>query len=295
MNKSTLLACALCISACSSESGTAASGSATASAKTAKATSSAKASAAPSAPASTSAAPTASASASGSASVAVIAEPEKTELVLPTDKDKVVIHSVHHATLYLEVDKKIVWVDPFSEGKLDDKPKADFILITDIHFDHLDEKAIAAIKKPETKIMGPKAVAEKLPGTEVIENGQKKTFGPLSVEAIPMYNLERGPEKGKLFHDKGRGNGYVLGYDNRRIYLSGDTECIPEMKALKDIDVAFVCMNLPFTMPPDEAAECVTGFKPKTLVPYHYKGQDPSTIEGKLKDAGVKMERLRFY
>ncbi len=297
MNKVILLACALSVSACSSEGGTAPSGSATSSGKTpsgktAKATSSAKASAAPGPTASS--APSAAASSSASAAAA-IPEPDKTELTLDTDKDKVVIHSVHHATLYMEVAKKIIWIDPFSEGKLDDKPKADFILITDIHPDHLDEKAIDAIKKPETKIMGPKSVAEKLAGVEVVENGQNKTFGPLSVEAIPMYNIERGPEKGKLFHDKGRGNGYVLSYDKRRIYLSGDTECIPEMKALKDIDLAFVCMNLPYTMTPDEAAQCITAFKPKTLVPYHYRDQDPSSIEGKLKDAGVKMERLRFY
>ena len=222
-------------------------------------------------------------------------EPTNTALTVKTDKGDVVIHAVHHGTVYLEADNKVLWVDPYAEGKLEDKPKADFVLVTDIHPDHFDQKGIDAVKQDGTKIMAPKVVTEKLAGAETIANGEKKPFGPFEVEAIPMYNEKRGPEAGKLYHDKGRGNGYVVSYGKKRFYFSGDTECIAEMKALKDIEVAFVCMNLPYTMTPEEAGECVAAFKPKTLVPYHYRGQDPMTLEGLVRDAGVKLERLRFY
>src|SRR5439155_17729204 len=94
-----------------------------------------------------------------------------------------------------------------------------------------------------------------------------------------MYNLKRGPSEGKLYHDKGRGNGYVVTYGGKRFYISGDTEGVPEMKALKNIDVAFVCMNLPYTMPPEEAAEAVRAFKPKVVYPYHYRGSDVKAFE----------------
>ena len=214
-----------------------------------------------------------------------------------------VVHAVHHGTLYIEVDKKVVWVDPFSEGKLDDKPKADFILVTDIHPDHLDEKAIGAVKKPETKVMGPKAVAEKLDGSaavakadfEVIANGEKKKLGPLEVEAVPMYNTKPDADSGKTFHEKGRGNGYVLTYGGKRVYVSGDTACTTEMKALTKIDHAFVCMNLPYTMTPDEAGECVAAFKPAIVTPYHHRGSDLAAFDKKLDGSGVKVEKLKFY
>lgn len=231
-----------------------------------------------------------------SAAAATVPEPNKTELTLETAKGKVVFHSIHHGTVLLEAGGVVLWIDPYSEGdEVSGKPQADFVLITDIHPDHLDEKALDIMKKKEAVVMGPQAVADKLPGTQVIANGEKKQLGPFEVEAIPMYNLKNGPEPGKLFHDKGRGNGYVVSFGGKRIYFSGDTECIPEMKALKDIEVAFVCMNLPFTMTPLEAGECVAAFKPKTLVPYHYRGQDPDTIKPKLDGTGVTLERLRFY
>ena len=110
--------------------------------------------------------------------------------------------------------------------------------------------------------------------------------------AVPMYNLKRGPQQGKLFHDKGRGNGYVLTFGDARVYVSGDTECAPEMKALKDIDVAFVCMNLPYTMPPAEAAECISAFKPKNVYPYHYRGSNLDELKSALapeKDIDVRV------
>lgn len=180
---------------------------------------------------------------------------------------------IYHASTLLEIGGKAIHVDPFSKGDYAGLPKATFVLITDIHGDHLDPKALDAVVQPSTKIVAPPAVAEQLkgrPNVIVMKNGDKQDLGLFTVEAVPMYNLERGPEKGKLFHDKGRGNGYVLGFGDKRVYFSGDTECTPEMKALAAIDVAFVCMNLPYTMPPKEAAGCVNAFKPKVLFPYHY-------------------------
>ena len=143
--------------------------------------------------------------------------------------------------------------------------------------------------------MGPKAVVAELPGTIAIANGETKTLGPIEVTAVPMYNEKRGPEAGKLFHDKGRGNGYVLSYGGKRVYLSGDTECTSEMKALEKIDLAFVCMNLPYTMPPDEAAACIAAFKPKVVVPFHHRGSDLGVLESKLSGTDVKVEKRDFY
>lgn len=295
-----ILATIVGVLGCGSDAATTGSGTASGNASTsakhhASAKHSASAKAQPSASMATSAPSASVAAAASSAAPVMPPEPTKTELTIDTAKGKVVLHSVRHGTVYLEAGGVVLWIDPFSEDDhVSGKPQGDFILITDIHADHLDEKALEIVKKKDAVVMGPQAVADKLAGTQVIANGEKKTLGPFEVEAIPMYNLKNGPEAGKLFHDKGRGNGYVVTFGGKRIYFSGDTECIPEMKALKDIEVAFVCMNLPYTMTPLEAGECVAAFKPKTLVPYHYRGQDPDTIKPKL-DKSTTLERLRFY
>ena len=129
----------------------------------------------------------------------------------------------------------------------------------------------------------------------VIANGEKKTVKGIEIEAVPMYNLQRGPSAGQLFHTKGRGNGYVVTLGDKRIYLAGDTECTPEMKALKSIDVAFVPMNLPYTMPPNEAADCVKAFKPKIVYPYHYMGSDLKVFEDALNGSGVEVRVRDWY
>jgi L-ascorbate metabolism protein UlaG (beta-lactamase superfamily) len=129
----------------------------------------------------------------------------------------------------------------------------------------------------------------------VISNGETKTWHGWSIEAVPMYNLVRGPEAGKLYHDKGRGNGYVLTYGGKRFYFSGDTERIPEMRALKNIDVAFLCMNLPYTMPPDEAALAAKDFHPKVVIPYHYGKSDLSVFEKALAGSGIEVRILNWY
>lgn len=255
-----------------------------------------------------SAPPAASASAAPGGAAAFVADPSitATSTTLETSAGPVVVHAVHHGTLYFELGGKVLWLDPWGEAlaKLPEggakAPRADFVLLTDIHQDHLDEKALAQVKKEGAVVMGPKAVAEKLPGTTVIANGEKKTLGttdkgPIEVEATPMYNLKRGPEAGKLFHDKGRGNGYLLTYGGKRVYVSGDTECTPEMKALKGVDLALVVMNLPYTMTPEEAAECIAAFAPKVVVPYHHRGSDLGVLDAKLAGSGVKVEKLKLY
>jgi L-ascorbate metabolism protein UlaG (beta-lactamase superfamily) len=214
----------------------------------------------------------------------------------PTAQGELVVTPIMHGSVLLEHASKQIYVDPWSQGKFDGLPKADFIFVTDIHQDHLDQAAIDKVKKEGTVIVGPPAVAEKLPGIVVLKNGESKDFGGFTALAVPMYNKKRGPSEGKLFHDKGRGNGYVLTFGGKKIYLSGDTECIDEMKALKDIDVAFVCMNLPYTMPPAEAAECIKAFRPKVLIPYHYRGSNLDELTRALEgEKGIEVRKREWY
>src|SRR5208337_2115776 len=167
-------------------------------------------------------------------------------------------------------------------------------LITDIHGDHMAPALVDKLRKPSTVILAPKAVAEKVRGCTVISNGETKTVGSFKVEAIPMYNLKPAAD-GQIYHEKGRGNGYILTYGGKRFYFSGDTEGIPEMRALKNIDVAFVCMNLPYTMPPEEAADAVKAFHPKIVIPYHYHGSDLTVFENALKGTGIEVRLLEWY
>jgi len=204
------------------------------------------------------------------------------------------ITPIQHASVLVQAGGKVLYVDP-AQGSYDTLPKADYILITDIHGDHLAPEVIGKLKKSSTEIIAPQAVADKLPGCAVMSNGQTKTAGPFTVEAAPMYNLTRGPAPGKFYHDKGRGNGYVLTYGGKRIYFSGDTEGIPEMKALRNIDVAFVCMNLPYTMTPSEAADAVKAFHPKIVYPYHYRGQDTAIFAKSLEGTGIEVRQRDWY
>src|SRR5882724_2738404 len=229
------------------------------------------------------------------AAIPVLAQPARPVQEFPTSQGVVRITPIQHASLMIEGGGKVIHVDPNSPGNYEGLPPADLILITDIHGDHMDPNAIAKVTKEGTMILAPEAVAKTVKTATVIGNGETKTAGDWKIEAIPMYNLKRGPSEGKLFHDKGRGNGYVLTYGGKRFYLSGDTEGIPEMKALKNIDVAFVCMNLPYTMPPDEAAEAVRAFEPKVVYPYHYRGSDVKAFESALAGSGVQVKLVDWY
>ncbi len=205
------------------------------------------------------------------------------------------ITPIQHASLVLEAGGKVVYLDPVSGGNFSGLAPADLILITDIHGDHMDPKVLPTISKSGTAIFAPAAVAETIKTAAIIRNGETVHAGPFTIEAIPMYNLKRGPAPGKLFHDKGRGNGYVVTYGGKRFYFSGDTENIPEMRALRDIDVAFVCMNLPYTMPPEEAAEAVRAFHPKIVYPYHYRGSDLNVFKNALAGSGIEVRILDWY
>ena len=150
------------------------------------------------------------------------------------------------------------------------------------------------LRQPSTVILAPKAVAEKVSGCTVISNGETKTIGDFKVEAIPMYNLKPAAD-GQLYHEKGRGNGYILTYGGKRFYFSGDTEGIPEMRALRNIDVAFVCMNLPYTMTPQAAAEAVRAFHPAIVYPYHYSGSDTNAFAKALAGTGIEVRLRDWY
>jgi len=212
-----------------------------------------------------------------------------------TSAGMVKITPIQHASLMIEAGGKVVHLDPWSSGNYEGLPPADLILITDIHGDHLDPKILAKLEKPGATILAPAAVAETVKNAEILRNGESKVVGAFTIEAVPMYNLKRGPAPGKFFHDKGRGNGYILTYGGKRFYFSGDTENIPEMRALKNIDVAFVCMNLPYTMPPDEAAEAVRAFHPKIVYPYHYRGSDLSVFQRALAGTGIDVRLVDWY
>ena len=182
-----------------------------------------------------------------------------------------------HASLVLTANGKTIYVDPAGGAELfKGLATPDYILITDIHGDHFDPTTLDAVKSANTTLVVPQAVADKLSASEkesivILKNGDKTVQSGITINAIPMYNL---PETPDSRHTKGRGNGYLLNIGGKNIYLSGDTEDIPEMRSLKNIDVAFVCMNLPYTMDINQAADAVLAFKPKIVYPYHYRGQN---------------------
>jgi L-ascorbate metabolism protein UlaG (beta-lactamase superfamily) len=202
---------------------------------------------------------------------------------------------IHHGSLILKWQEKVIYVDPWSRGDYTGQPPADLILITDIHGDHMDPEQISRVRKEGTIIVAPAAVQKTVSEARVLSNGE--TIRPLGiqVEGVAMYNLKRGPEAGQLYHTRGRGNGYILTFGKERVYISGDTECIPEMKALQDIDLAFVCMNLPYTMTPEEAAECVNSFRPKAVYPYHFRGSEVKVFERMVTAEGVEVRVLDWY
>ena len=213
----------------------------------------------------------------------------------PTPGGVVKITPVRHASLIIEGGGMVIQVDPWGASLYASAPAADLILITHDHGDHLDPEAIARIRKPSTIIAGPAAVQTKLPGTVLLSNGDRKTFGKWTVEAIPAYNLKRIRPDGEPFHPRGQGNGYVLTFSGTHFYISGDTEGIPEMRALGNIDVAFVCMNLPYTMTPEEAADAVRAFRPKVVYPYHSRNTDLAAFEKALAGSGIEVRIRNWY
>jgi L-ascorbate metabolism protein UlaG (beta-lactamase superfamily) len=218
---------------------------------------------------------------------ALAAAPER----FSTSKGPLDITPIQHASLMIQAGGKVMYIDP-AQGKFDGLPEADYILITDIHGDHMNPALVGKLSKASTVILAPTAVCATIKNAAPISNGETKTIGDFQVEAIPMYNLT--PERAQ-FHTKGRGNGYVVTYGGKRFYFSGDTEGTPEMKALKNIDVAFVCMNLPYTMTPEEAAVAVRAFHPAVVYPYHYSGSDLQAFARGLEGSGIEVRLREWY
>ena len=210
------------------------------------------------------------------------------------------IQPITHATLVLGYNNKNFYIDPTGGADAFKGLAApNLILVTDIHGDHFDPKTIEAINTASATLIVPQAVADKLPATfdkqklVILKNGDKTEQAGISITAVPMYNLPEAPD---AFHTKGRGNGYVLTIGGKNVYISGDTEDIPEMRNLKNIDFAFVCMNLPYTMDVAQAAPGVLAFKPKVVYPYHYRGQDVNTFKTLINTVDKNIDvRLRNW
>jgi L-ascorbate metabolism protein UlaG (beta-lactamase superfamily) len=196
---------------------------------------------------------------------------------LQTSMGPLTIQPVQHASLVLAVNGITIYADPSGGTKIfKGIAPPNIILVTDIHGDHFDIKTLDSLKTSSTLLVVPQAVADKLPENDkahlvILKNGDNTQQSGISISAIPMYNL---PESATAMHTRGRGNGYVLTVGDKNIYISGDTQGIPEMRSLKNIDVAFVCMNLPYTMDVKEAADAVLAFKPRIVYPFHYRGQN---------------------
>jgi L-ascorbate metabolism protein UlaG (beta-lactamase superfamily) len=222
---------------------------------------------------------------------------------ITTSKGPLTVQPITHGSVVLTWNGKTIYIDPYGgAASYTGLAAPDVILITDIHGDHLDPKTLAGLSVGKAVMIVPPAVAEKLPAeykpqVRLLRNGQQLDTLGLRVSAIPMYNL---PEAADAPHPKGRGNGYVLTLGGKRVYLSGDTEDIAEMRALKNIDVAFVCMNLPYTMDVNQAAQAVLAFKPGIVYPYHYRGQnglsDVAAFQKTVNAANKKIDvRLRNW
>ena len=193
-----------------------------------------------------------------------------------------------HATFMIAWGETVIHVDPVGQyADYSMLPKADIVLVTHEHFDHLDPDAIKAIRKADTEVVLTKNCFAKVPGATVMKNGESRTAKGVGIDAVPAYNLS------KTFHPKGIGNGYVLTLGSRRLYVAGDTECTPEMKALKNIDIAFLPMNLPYTMTPEMVADAALAFRPKVLYPYHYGETNTAKLVALLKSAPDIEVRIR--
>jgi len=194
---------------------------------------------------------------------------------IPTQKGDIILHPILHSTMALEWNGKTIVVDPYGgKERFEAFGAPDLVLITDIHGDHLNQETLAELDLKKTTLIAPQAVQEQLGDiafkkVKTLANGETTKWKGISVEATPMYNL---PETEDSRHPKGRGNGYVLTMGGKRFYISGDTEDIAEMRALENIDVAFVCMNMPYTMDINQAADAVLAFQPKVVYPFHYRG-----------------------
>lgn len=202
---------------------------------------------------------------------------------------------IGHGTLMMEYERTVVNIDPVSNyADYSTLPKADLILISHEHGDHLNPKAIEAIKKEKTEIVLTAICDKKYKGTAVLKNGESGIFAGLKVEAVPAYNIKHERSPGKPYHPKGNGNGYVIHFSNKKVYVAGDTENIPEMAALKNIDIAFLPMNLPYTMTPAMVANATEMIQPQILYPYHFGNTNTDELLKLINDKSLKNTEVRI-
>jgi L-ascorbate metabolism protein UlaG (beta-lactamase superfamily) len=214
--------------------------------------------------------------------------------VLHTSAGDLEITFLGHGTLLLTFDGMQIHVDPFSRvADYAQLPKADLILITHEHGDHLDPQALAHIRTESTEVVLTEICAQRVTGGIVMRNGDTQTVRGLPIEAVPAYNIVHKRPNGEPFHPKGAGNGYVIGFGDTRLYVAGDTENTPEMKALQAIDCAFLPMNLPYTMTPAMVADAARAFRPRILYPYHFSDTDTSKLVGLLREEQDIKVRIR--
>ncbi len=211
-----------------------------------------------------------------------------------TDAGELTITFLGHGTLMLQLGAAVIHVDPVSRyADYSKMPRADIILVTHEHGDHLDPAAIEKVRAPQTVIVANEHSAAKAPGARVMRNGESATIKGIGIEAVAAYNTTQARSQ---FHPKGRDNGYLLSLGGRRVYIAGDTEDIPEARALKDIAIAFLPMNLPYTMTPEQTASLARAIRPGVLYPYHYGDTDPGRLVALLageKDIEVRVRALQ--
>ena len=213
--------------------------------------------------------------------------------MIPTQAGDLAITFIGHGSLMMTFNGKTIHIDPYSTlADYASLPKADMILLTHEHGDHLDQDALAKVRTDKTIIVLTEICAAQIDGGIVMHNGEAQTIDGLKVEAIAAYNIVHTRANGEAFHPKGNGNGYVLTFGDTRVYIAGDTENTPEMKALKNIAIAFLPMNLPYTMTPEMVAEAARAFRPRVLYPYHFGKTDTGLIVDLLKEEDTEV-RIR--
>jgi L-ascorbate metabolism protein UlaG (beta-lactamase superfamily) len=214
--------------------------------------------------------------------------------IIKTSDGELEITCIGHGTLMFNYNGKIMHVDPWTKlADYTQLPKADIILLTHHHRDHLDPKALKQVRTADTRLVLTEICAKRVAGGVVMKNGDVKNIGEFQVEATPAYNLVHMRKPGVPFHPKNEGNGYVITFGDKRVYVAGDTENIPEMKQLKKIDVAFLPMNLPYTMTPEMVADAALAFQPGILYPYHFGDTDTAKLVELLKDHPEIEVRIR--